>query len=95
MLTVFITMTPGQLKEFPDCQMTNVRIAVRLNIYAMTCWNPTLEFHKRSYPLSEVTCKLLKNPKYNYYRQLFTAQDEWTVVKYVMQVSQPVRHWTL
>ena len=57
-------------------------------------WNATLELHKRAYRLREFTREWLRNPKYSEYWLLFTTQDEWTIVKYVMEVLRPFRYWT-
>ena len=59
------------------------------------CRNFTLELLERAYHLREFTRECLKNPKYAEYRPLFTTQDEWTTVKYVMEVLRPFRYWTL
>jgi len=45
--------------------------------------------------LNEFTCEWLKNPKYSIYYPLFTTQDEWSIVKYVLEVLRPFRYWTL
>ena len=37
----------------------------------------------------------LKNPKYRDHWPLFTSQDEWTIVKYIMEVLRPFQYWTL
>ena len=37
----------------------------------------------------------LKNPKCSDHRPLFFIQDQWTIVKYVMEVIPPFRYWTL
>jgi len=58
-------------------------------------WNSTLLWLKRTYWLHEFTWELLQNPKYSDYRPLFTTHDEWTIVKYVMEVLRPFRYWTL
>jgi len=58
-------------------------------------WNTTLELRERAYRLREFTRKWLQNPEYAEYRPLFTTQDEWTIVKYVMEVLRPFRYWTL
>jgi len=94
MLAVLITLTPGRRKEFIDCQKAKVRIAVLPNMVVKTRWNSTLELLERAYRLREFTREWLKNPKYSHYRPLFTTQDEWTIVKYVMEVLRPFRYWT-
>jgi len=35
------------------------------------------------------------NPKYREYRSLYKTQEEWTIVKYVMEVLMPFQYWTL
>jgi hypothetical protein len=60
-----------------------------------TRWNSTLELLERAYQLREFTREWLKNPKYSDYQPLFTTQDEWTIVKYVMEVLRRFRYWTL
>jgi hypothetical protein len=58
-------------------------------------WNSTLELLKSASELCEFKCEWLKTPKYNDYHPFFTTQDEWTVVKYFMEVLRPVRYWSL
>jgi hypothetical protein len=60
-----------------------------------TCWNSTLELLKYAYRLREFTREWLQNPKHTEYRPQFTTQDEWTIVKYVMEVLRPFQYWTL
>jgi len=60
-----------------------------------TRWNSTLELLERAYRLREFTREWHQNPKYAQYQPLFTTQDEWTIVKYVMEVLRPFRYWTL
>jgi hypothetical protein len=94
MHAVLITLTPGRRNEFIDCQKAKVRIAVLPIMDVKTDWNSTLELLKRAYRLQEVTHEWLKNPKSNEYWPLFTTQDEWTIVKYVIEVLRPFRYWT-
>jgi len=95
MLAVLITLTPGRRNEFIDSQKAKVRIAVLLIIEEKTRWNSTLELLERAYRLREFTCEWLQNPEYSEYRPLFKTQDEWTIVKYVMEVLRPFWYWTL
>ena len=60
-----------------------------------TRWNSTLELLERAYRLREFTREWLQIPKYSEYRPLFTTQDEWTIVMYVMEVLRPFRYWIL
>jgi len=60
-----------------------------------TRWNSIRELLERAYRLQEFTCEWLQNPKYSEYRLLFTTQDQWTIVKYVMEVLRPFLYWTL
>jgi len=60
-----------------------------------TSWNSTLELREYAYQLLEFTDEWHQNQKYCDYRPLFIPQDEWTVVKYVMEVLRLFRYWTL
>jgi len=95
MVAELITLTPGRRNEFIDCQKAKVCIAVLPIIDVKTRWNSTLEFLERAYRLREFTCEWLQNPKYSEYWPLFTTQDEWTIVKYIIEVLRPFRYWTL
>jgi len=72
-----------------------VCIAVLPIMDVKTCWNSTLELLERAYQEWEFTSEWLQNPQYAEYRPLFTSQDAWTIVKYVMEVLRPFRYWTL
>jgi hypothetical protein len=95
MLAVLLTLTPGRRNEFIDCQKAKVRIAVLPIVDVKTRWNSTLELLERAYRLPEFTPEWLQNPKYAEYRLLFTTQDEWMIVKYVMEVLRPFQYWAL
>jgi len=95
MLAVLITLTPGRRNEFIDCQRAKVRIAVLPIMDVKTRWNSTVELLERAFHLWEFTREWLQNPKFAEYRPLFTTQDEWTIVKYVVEVLRPFRYWTL
>ena len=66
-----------------------VRIAVLPTMDVKTRWNSTLELINGTYSLREFIRKWLQNPKYTDYRPLFTTQDEWMIVKYIMNVLRP------
>jgi len=95
MLAVLITLTPGCQNELIDCQKAKVHIALLPIMDVKTHWNSTLELLKGAYRLREFTQEWLQNRKYSDYWPLFTTQDEWTIVKYVMEVLRPFRYWTL
>ena len=95
MHAVKITLTPGRQNEVIDCQKPKVRIGVLPIIDVKTCWNSTVELLERAIRLREFTREWLQNPKYAKYRPLFTTQDEWMIVKYVLEVLRPFRYWTL
>jgi len=95
MLAALMTLTPGRRNEFIDCQKAIVRIAILPIIDVKPRWNSTLKLLECGYRFREFTPEWLKNPQYNDDRPLFRTQDEWTVVKYVMEVVQPSRYWTL
>jgi hypothetical protein len=89
MLAVLITLTPGHQNKCIDCQKAKVRIAVLPIMDVKIHWNFTLELLERAYQLQESTCGCLQNRQYTEYRTLFTTQDEWTIVKYVVEVLKP------
>jgi len=60
-----------------------------------TWWNSTLELLDQALQLQDFTHEWLKNRKFRDYRQLFITQDEWTIVKYVMDVLWTFRDWSL
>jgi hypothetical protein len=95
MLGVLTALTPGRRNEFIDCQIAKVRISVLPSMDVKTRWNSTLELLERAYQLRKFTREWLKNPKYSNYRPLFTTQDDWSIVKYVIEVLRPFWYWTL
>jgi len=95
MCAVLITLTPAHQKEFIDFRKVKVRIEVLPIMDVKTRWNSKLVLLKRAYRFREFTHKWLQNPKFSEYRPLFTTLDEWTIVKYVMEVLRRFRYWTL
>jgi len=47
----------------------------------------------RDYRVLEFTSEQLKNPNFSENRPLFTTQNEWTIVKYIMEVLRPFWYW--
>jgi hypothetical protein len=94
MVAVLITLTPGRRNEFIDCDKPNVRNAVIPIMDVKTHLNYTLELLEHTCDLQEFTRESLQNPKYAEYWPLFTTQDEWTIVMFVMKVLTPFRYWT-
>jgi hypothetical protein len=92
MLAELITLTPGRRNGFIDCQKAKVRIAVLPIMDVKIQWNSTLELLERAYRLWEFTRESLQNLKYAEYRPLFTTMNEWTIVKYVMEVLRTFRY---
>jgi len=88
MLAVLITLTPGRGNEFIDCQKAKLRITVLPIMDVKTLCNSTLELLDLAYRLREFTCEWLQNPKYTDSQPLFTTQDEWTIVEYVMELMR-------
>ena len=95
MVAVFVTLTPGCWNEFIDCQNTKVRIAVIPMVGVKPQCNSTPESLEQAYQFEVFTHQWLKNPKYKDYWPLFTTQDEWTIVKYVIEDSRTFHCWTL
>jgi len=95
LIAELIVLTPGRRKQFIDCHETKVRIAVIPIVDVKTRWNVTLELRERAFQLRKFTSEWPKHPKFRDYQPLFTTQDEWTIVKYVMEVLRPFLYWTL
>jgi len=95
MLAVLITLTPGRHNEFIDCHRAKGHIAVPPIVDVETRWYSILKVLEHIHRLREFSHKWLQNPKYSDYRPLFTTQDEWTIVKYIMEVLRPCQFWTL
>jgi len=95
MLAELIMLTPGRQEEFIDCQKANLEIVVLPFMDVKTQRNLTLELLKLPYWLQEFTLQWLNYAAYSNYQPLFTTQDEWTIVKYVMEGLRPFRYWTL
>jgi len=89
MLAVLIMLTSGHRNEFIDCQKAKVCIAVLRIMDVETRRSSTLELLEHAFRLLELTRQWLQNPKYTDYWPLFTAQDEWAIVEYDMEVLRP------
>jgi hypothetical protein len=94
MLAVLITLTPGRRNEFHDCHEANIQIAVLPIMDVKTRSNSTLEWLERAYHLWEFSREWLQKPQHTEYRLLFTTEDEWTIVKHIMEVLRLFRYWT-
>jgi hypothetical protein len=95
MIAELITLTPVRRNKFIDCQKGTVRIAILPIMDIKKLWNTTLELFERADRLQEFTHEWLRNRKDTEYRPLFSTQDEWMVVMYIMEVLRPFRYWTL
>jgi hypothetical protein len=95
MVAEFHTLTPGCRNEFIDFQKAIVKIAVQPIIDMKTHWNMTLDLLERTYRSHVFTHLRFKNPKYPDHQPPFPTQNQWSIVKYVMDVLLPFQHWTL
>jgi len=95
MFAVLITLTPGHRNEFFNCQNAKGRIAVHSILDVKTHWISTLELIERAFRLRQFTREWLNYLKYSDYRPLFTTQDDWTILKYLMEVLWRFQYWTL
>jgi len=90
-----ITLTPSLRNDFNDWQKAKIQIAVLPNMDLKTFWIFSLQLFERAYQLREFTHEWLKHLKYTDYQRIFTTHNNWTIVKYIMEVSWPFRYWTL
>lgn len=93
LLAVVINGSPKRRDDFLETQRGKEAIAVTLILDVKTRWNSTLAMLERAYRLKAYTfCWLSQYPQY---QPLFTTDDEWKAVEYVLQVLLPFRYWTL
>lgn len=50
---------------------------------------------ERAYRLRPYTRQWLSNDEFSGFRPLYTTEDEWQAVEYVLEVLTPFRYWTL
>jgi len=94
MLAVFIPLTPGCRNQFIDFQKADDRLTLIPIMDVKAHCNSTLESLEHAYRLLEFTRMWLQHPTFTDYWLLFTAHDECTIVKYVMEVLRPFQYWT-
>jgi hypothetical protein len=57
--------------------------------------NSILQLLEHGYPLRAFTPEWPQNLKHSDYRLLFTTDDEWTIVNYVMEGLRPLQYRNL
>jgi len=87
-------MTPGRRNELNHCQNAKVCIAILSMMDVKVRWNFPLQMLERASRLQEFTREWLQYPIYSDYCPLFTTQDAWIIVKYVIELLRPFRYWT-
>jgi hypothetical protein len=60
-----------------------------------TDWNSTLVLLEQANQFREVTLDSLKNSKDDDYHPHYTTQNEWSIIKYAMEVLWQFWYWTL
>jgi len=95
MLAVLITLTPGCQNKMIHSPKAKERIVVLPTMDVKTLCNSSLQLLEYAYQLHEFTREWLNNPEYNDYQPRFTTQDEWTIVKCIMEVLRTFRYWNL
>jgi len=95
MLAVLITLTPDCRNEFIEYQTAQLRIAVVPIMDVKTRWNSIQVMLEHAYRLPESPREWFQNPKSSDYWPLFTTEDQWTIVKFVIEVLRPFWYWTL
>jgi len=86
---------PGHRNEFIVSPNAIVCIAAQWIMDVKTRWSSILEGLEQACLLGELTHEWLKNPKYSDYWPLLTTYDEWSIVKYMMDILWPFWYWTL
>jgi len=95
MLAVLITLTPGYRNKFSDSPKAKVQIAILPIRDVQTRWESPNRVFEQAYWLREFSSEWPKNPEYSEYQQLYTTQDKWTIVKYIMALLRPFWYWML
>jgi len=76
-------------------QIAKVPIAEQPIKEEKTMSESTQELHEQVYRLRAFTHELLMNPKFCHHWPLVTTQNEWTIKKYIMEVSKVFQYWTM
>lgn len=92
---ILIMLTPSHQNKYFECQCAKVSIAVLPILDVKTRSYSTPESLQPTDRLQEFTCQQLKNSTCGDYRPVFTTQDQWTIVTYIMEVFRPLQYWTL
>ena len=92
-MAVVVNSSPKRRDEFLETQRGKELIAVTLILDVKTRWNSTLAMLERAYRLRPyIRCWLRQYPQFT---SLYTTEEEWKAVEYVLQVLLPFRYWTL
>jgi hypothetical protein len=92
-MAVVVNSSPRRRDDFLGKQKGKELIAVTLILDVKTRWNSTLAMVEKAYRLQPYMCLWLVD--YPQFSPLFTTDEEWNAVEYVLQVLCPFRYWTL
>jgi hypothetical protein len=92
-MAVVLNSSPKRRDDFLETQRGKELIAVTLILDVKTRWNSTLAMLERAYRLRPYTRFWLQ--EYPQFSTLWTTEEEWKAIEYVLQVLLLFRYWTL
>ena len=94
-MAILVNSSPKHCDSYLALQKGRELIVVTLILDVKTHWNSTLATLERAYWLRPYMCQRLLNDEFLGFWPLYTTEDEWQAVEYVLEVLTPFRYWTL
>ena len=92
-MSIAVGTSPQRRQHFIEIQNNRVKVPTTLLYDVKTRWNSTLNMLERSVSLREFTKDWLQT--YAVFTPLWSTLEEWRQIKYILEVLQPIRFWTL